>query len=159
MCRVQGALFCWKRLLPLGNTVCIKGWIWSATIFMQVVCVKITYAWMPEPKPSQQNRASPRGHPGAISFLSKPELSFFFVLFFLATCATVALLLNQTRQASHYIPGTPQKTYCFGNALIQLSTHHNSTRSGITLWPLTGDVNNTDYLFITAPVTGWDILY
>ena len=31
-------------------------------------------------------------------------------------------------------------------------------RSGITLWPLTGEVNNTDYLFIVAPVIGWDIL-
>lgn len=31
-------------------------------------------------------------------------------------------------------------------------------QSGITLWPLTGEVNNTDYLFIMAPVSGWDIV-
>ena len=30
--------------------------------------------------------------------------------------------------------------------------------SGITLWPLRGEVNNTDYLFIMALVSGWDIL-
>ena len=30
--------------------------------------------------------------------------------------------------------------------------------SGITLWPLTGKVNNSDYLFIMAPVSGLDIL-
>ena len=29
---------------------------------------------------------------------------------------------------------------------------------GITLWPLTGEVNNTDYLFIMSPVSGWDML-
>ena len=29
--------------------------------------------------------------------------------------------------------------------------------SGINLWPLTGEVNNTDYLFIMAPVSGWYI--
>ncbi len=31
-------------------------------------------------------------------------------------------------------------------------------QSGIALWPLTGEVNNTDYLFITAPVIGWNTL-
>ena len=31
-------------------------------------------------------------------------------------------------------------------------------QSGITYWPLTGEVNNTDYLLIMAPVSGWDIL-
>lgn len=29
--------------------------------------------------------------------------------------------------------------------------------SGITLRPLTGEVNNTDYLFIVAPFSRWDI--
>ena len=31
-------------------------------------------------------------------------------------------------------------------------------QSGLTLWPLTGEVNNTDYLFIVTPVSGWDII-
>lgn len=31
-------------------------------------------------------------------------------------------------------------------------------RSGLTLWPLTCKVNNTDYLFILAPVSEWDTL-
>lgn len=38
----------------------------------------------------------------------------------------------------------------FRNAVIH--------QSGITFCPLTGEVNNADYLFIMAAVRGWDIL-
>lgn len=46
--------------------------------------------------------------------------------------------------------------------LYSLPSHHHMTwrtiiKSSITLWPLTCDVNDTDHLFITALVSGWDI--
>lgn len=40
------------------------------------------------------------------------------------------------------------------HSLVWLEVH----KSGITLWPLTGEVNNADYLFIMAPVGRWDRL-
>ncbi len=75
---VAGALSCWKRPLLSGNTIDMKGCMWSAAIFSQVVRVKVTSTWMPGSKVSQQNIAQsitllspmfllPTLHPLAIS--------------------------------------------------------------------------------------------
>lgn len=50
--------------------------------------------------------------------------------------------------------------WCHTKALKQAGLYNQAIhRSGITLWPLTSEVNYTDYLFILPPVSGWDILY
>lgn len=103
--------------------------------------------------------------PHRLFFFVSPPCSFLFVsLLFFRFCSLLLMF-------HHYCSNAVQCTALNGlfspckmeqNKLKKTSyasvLDHSLDQSDLPLWSLTGDVNYTDYLFIIAPVRGWDIL-
>ncbi len=64
---------------------------------------------------------------------------------------------QRTCQHTSVFNYTHTHTHTHTHARTHTRTHmHNILRSATTLKPLTGELNNTDYLGTVAPVEGWD---